>query len=231
VEIQALWYNALKIMELLAKRFDQKEAREQYSRIAKKAAQSFNKKFWSHNHGYLFDVVRKDQSDSSLRPNQIIAASLDFSLLDNTKRKKIVDTSWKKLWGKYGLRTLSADDLHYVGEYVGGWDRRNKAYHNGTIWAWLTGPFVTAFLKTKKYAKQWRNFAFKNFLHPLFQEEPLRAGLGTISEIFDGDAPHVPRGCIAQAWSVAEPFRAFVEDVVLKRPPHEKEVFKVINGG
>ena len=230
VEIQALWYNALKTMELLAKWFNQKEARDQYSWLANRTAQSFDK-FWSHNHGYLFDVVHKEESDSSLRPNQIIAASLDFSLLDDAKRKAVVDTSWKELWGKYGLRTLSVADLRYVGEYVGGWDRRNRAYHNGTVWAWLTGPFVTAFLKTRKFAKHWRNFAFKNFLHPLFQEESLRAGLGTISEIFDGDAPHVPRGCIAQAWSVAENFRAFVEEVALKRPPHEQDVFKVIKGG
>ena len=226
VEIQALWYNALKTMELLAKRFDQKE---EYSSIAEKAAKSFIEKFWNPEKGFLFDVVHKEQADSSLRPNQIIAAALDFPILDRTRREEIVEIVWKKLWGTYGLKTLPDDDPRYIGEYSGDWNRRGNAYHNGTIWAWLIGPFTTAFLKTKNYDEYWRNFAFKNFLQPLFQEEIFKAGLGTISEIFDGNPPHSPRGCIAQAWSVAEPLRAFVEDVALKRPPYEQEVLQTLS--
>jgi glycogen debranching enzyme len=119
------------------------------------------------------------------------------------------------------LKTLVKDDPRYYGKYVGGLISRDAAYHNGTIWAWLVGPFVTAFLKTKKYTDYWRKFAFDNFLQPLFLDELYRFGLGEISEIFDGDLPHKARGCIAQAWSIAEPFRAFVEDILLKRPPFE----------
>ncbi|MCK5593482.1 hypothetical protein KAI31_05225, partial [Candidatus Bathyarchaeota archaeon] len=95
---------------------------------------------------------------------------------------------------------------------------------NGTVWAWLLGPFTTAFLKVNNYEDRWRSFAFQNFLQPLFQEEIFKVGLGTISEIFDGDAPHASRGCMSQAWSVAEPLRAFVEDVLLKRPPYERKI-------
>ncbi|UCE43504.1 MAG: glycogen debranching protein, partial [Candidatus Bathyarchaeota archaeon] len=94
----------------------------------------------------------------------------------------------------------------------------------GTIWPWLIGPFTTAFLKAKNYEEHWGRFAFKTFMQPLFQHELHHAGLGTISEIFDGDPPHLSRGCVAQAWSVAEPLRAFVEDVLLKRPPYERQI-------
>jgi len=92
------------------------------------------------------------------------------------------------------------------------------------VWAWLLGPFTTAFLKVKNYEERWRAFALKTFLQPLFQKETLQAGLGTISEIFDDDLPHKSRGGIAQAWSVAEPLRAFIEDVMLKRPPYERRI-------
>jgi len=228
VEIQALWHNALKTMELLAKRFNQKKEEEKYSSMAEKAAKSFVEKFWSPEKRFLFDVMHGEQTDSSLRPNQVIAAALDFSMLDRGRKEEIVEIVWKKLWGTYGLKTLPDDDPHYIGEYVGDWNHRGNAYHNGTVWAWLTGPFTTAFLKAKNHDEYWRNFAFKNFLQPLFQEEIFKAGLGTISEIFDGNPPNSPRGCIAQAWSVAEPLRAFVEDIALKRPPYEQEVLETL---
>jgi len=226
VEIQALWYNALKTMELIAKRFNQKEKQETYSNMAKKAAQSFIEEFWNPEKRFLADVVRGEQIDLSLRPNQVIAAALDFSVLGRERQEEIVEIIWKKLWGTCGLKTLPEDDPRYVGEYFGDWNRRGNAYHNGTVWAWLMGPFTTAFLKAKSHDEHWRNFAFKKFLQPFFQEEIFTAGLGTISEIFDGNQPHSPRGCIAQAWSVAEPLRALVEDVALKRPPHEREVLE-----
>ncbi len=228
VEIQALWYNALRIMQLLAKNFDQGDKAEEYYVMAEKVRESFSEKFWNPKKGYLFDVVSEDGADSTLRPNQVIAASLDFPVLDGEKREKVVETVWKRLWGVYGLKTLSDDDPRYIGEYLGDWGHRDSAYHNGTVWAWLLGPFTTAFLKTKNHEARWRNFAFKRFLQPLFREEIHRAGLGTISEIFDGDEPHISRGCISQAWSVAEPLRAYVEDVALKRPPHEREVLETL---
>jgi len=226
VEIQALWYNALKTMQLLAKRFNQGDKAEEYYRMAEKARESFSRKFWNAEKGYLFDVVNKDGVDSMLRPNQIIAASLDFPIVDGKRAEKIVEAVWKRLWGQYGLKTLPDDDPRYIGKYLGDWTHRDSAYHNGTVWAWLLGPFTTAFLKTRNHEELWREFAFKSFLQPLFREEIHRAGLGTISEIFDGDTPHISRGCISQAWSVAEPLRAYVEDVAFVRPPHEKEVLE-----
>ncbi len=229
VEIQALWYNALKTMQLLAKRFNQGDKAEKYCGMAEKVKESFSEKFWNHQKGFLFDVVNREGTDSTLRPNQLIAASLDFPILDRERMKKIVGTVWCNLWGTYGLKTLSNNDSQYSGKYLGDWGHRDSAYHNGTVWAWLLGPFITAFLKTKYHEESWRQFAFKNFLEPLFQVQLSQAGLGTISEIFDGDEPHLPRGCIAQAWSVAEPLRAYVEEVVLKRPPHEREVLETLN--
>lgn len=229
VEVQALWYNALKIMTILAKRFRQTEEAEKYFQMAEKTRESFLKKFWNHQEGCLFDVVQAEQRDSSLRPNQLVAVALDFSMLDKAKSKMVVEIVWSKLWGAYGLKTLAENDLRYKEKYVGDWAHRNRAYHNGTVWPWLLGPFITAFLKVKDYKEKWRKFAFKQFLQPLFEKQIFQAGLGTISEIFDADAPHPPRGCIAQAWSVAEPLRAFVEDIMLERPPCEQQVLKTLS--
>ncbi len=158
----------------------------------------------------------------------MIAAALDFTMLDDAKAEQVIETVWKRLWSKYGLRTLAPSDTRYVGRYEGNRVQRDRSYHNGTVWPWLLGPFVTGFLKTKKYTQKWRSFAYESFLKPLFQEETFRAGLGTISEIFDGDSPHEPKGCIAQAWSVAEPLRAYLEDVALKRPPYEQQILAIV---
>jgi glycogen debranching enzyme len=224
VEIQALWYNALKTMQLLATRFRENDKAQKYLSMAEKTRKSFIEKFWNPERNCLFDVMNNGLRDPSLRPNQIIAVSLDFTMLDNVKANQIVETVQKKLWGAYGLKTLSDDDPRYRGRYQGDWMQRDTAYHNGTVWPWLLGPFVKAFLKLKNHEAQWRGFAFENFLKPLFTEELTRAGLGSISEIFDGDSPHEPNGSIAQAWSVAEPLRAYVEDVLFKRPPFEQRI-------
>ncbi|PVX26083.1 MAG: glycogen debranching protein, partial [Candidatus Bathyarchaeum sp.] len=228
VEIQALWYNALKTMELLAKRFNQPNKTEKYRSLAENARASFSQKFWNPRKEYLFDVIGDFGADASLRPNQLIAASLDFPIVDREMGEKIVDVAWKQLWGKYGLKTLPATDPRYMGTYIGDWNHRDSAYHNGTVWAWLLGPFVTAFLKTKKHEENWRKFAFKTFLQPLFQEQIQEAGLGSVSEIFDGDEPHLPQGCVSQAWSVAESLRAYVEDVAFVRPAHEKALLETL---
>ena len=110
--------------------------------------------------------------------------------------------------------------------YVGDRRSRDQAYHNGTVWPWLLGPFVTAFLKTKGHGEFRLEYALKTFLLPLLTQQIFEAGLGTLSEIFDGDAPHAPRGCVAQAWSVAEPLRTYLEDVIRVRPKYEKEVLQ-----
>jgi len=224
VEVQALWHNALRIMQLLAKGFGQSSKAEQYREMAEKAQKSFLEKFWDPRKNYLFDVVSDTDRDNSLRPNQVLAASLDFTMLDKVKAELIVESVWKQLLTPFGLRTLSNSDPLYVGKYEGDRRQRDAAYHNGTVWPWLLGPFTTAFLKLRNHDAHWRSIAYENFLKPLFNVELHRAGLGSISEIFDGDSPHEPRGCIAQAWSVAEPLRAYIEDVLLKRPPYEQKV-------
>ena len=224
VEIQALWYNALKIMESLSSHYGLKGKAESYSSLASKTRENFLTEFWNQNLNCLYDVVDVNGKDPSVRPNQIFAVSLDFSMLDETMSLKVVDKVWKKLWAIYGLRTLSRDDPNYVGRYAGGWTHRDRAYHNGTVWAWLTGPFIKAFLKVRGYEADWREFAYRNFLEPLLNEQIYRYGLGTIGEIFDGEWPHRPDGCISQAWSVAEILRAYVEDISYVRPPYERVI-------
>ncbi|MGB9960403.1 MAG: amylo-alpha-1,6-glucosidase [Candidatus Bathyarchaeales archaeon] len=229
VEVQALWYNMLKTLEFLAKKFKEEGEAEKFAHLAENAKKSFNEKFWNTGKNCLFDVVDEIGSgDASIRPNQIIAVSLDFTMLDSLKSEKIVDLVHKELLTPYGLRTLARSDPRYVGVYFGDRRSRDKAYHNGTVWPWLLGLFTTAFLKTKGYADFRREYALKNFLLPLFTEQVFKAGLGTISEIFDGDPPHNPRGCIAQAWSIAEPLRAYIEDIMQIRPKHEREIFALL---
>ena len=226
VEIQALWYNALKTMQFLANKFRQINISEQYGQKASEARKNFNAKFWNSKAGCLFDVVEATVVDAAVRPNQIIAVALDFNMLNNERSKKILDVVQHELVTPNGLRTLAPTDPKYVGKYYGARRSRDQAYHNGTVWPWLLGPFVTALLKTKGNSRKWLEFASKKLLLPLVTHQIHEAGLGTLSEIFDGDAPHVPRGCIAQAWSVAEPFRAYVEDIIQIRPRYEKEVLQ-----
>jgi len=221
VEIQALWYNALKIMQLLAAKFDEVHVADRYVAMAVEAQESFNTKFWNDENG-LFDVVADSGVDASLRPNQIVATALDFTMLDKKRTKRVVDVVQRELLTPYGLRTLTQVDSRYKGMYVGDRPSRDQAYHNGTVWAWLLGPYVTACRK----AQVASDYELKNRLISLFTQQILQAGLGTISEVFDGDPPHEPRGCIAQAWSVAEPLRAYLEDVVWIRPKYEKEVLQ-----
>ncbi|MCS7115744.1 MAG: amylo-alpha-1,6-glucosidase [Nitrososphaerota archaeon] len=229
VEVQALWYNALKTLELLAKKFGEKSEAEKFAVLAEKAKGSLNEKFWNPAKNCLFDVVDKQGvGDPSVRPNQILAVSLDFTALDKVKAKKVVDTVRRELLTTYGLRTLTRGDQRYRGVYCGDRRSRDLAYHNGAVWPWLLGPFTKAYLKTEGYGDYAREYAFKNFLAPLLTEQVFKAGLGNVSEIFDGDLPHTPRGCVAQAWSVAEPLRAYVEDVMFVRPKHERDVLSVL---
>jgi predicted glycogen debranching enzyme len=224
VEIQALWYNALKTAELLAQNFGENSEAEKYAQMADRARKSFADKFWNAEKGCLFDVVGQFECDGSLRSNQILAVALDFNMLESVRKKKVVDVVQRELLTPYGLRTLSRNDSRYVGIYAGDRQSRDKAYHNGTVWPWLLGPFATAFLKIRGYTDFAREYALKNLFMPLFTEGIFEVGLGTLGEIFDGDPPHASKGCIAQAWSVAEPLRAYVEDVMQARPKHENEV-------
>jgi len=221
VEIQALWYNTLKIIQLLASRFEEKCLAERCAEISTRTRMNFNRKFWNSQEGFLFDVVGPSP-DASLRPNQIIAAALDFTMLDKTKSEAVIEAVKRELLTPYGLRTLSKNDSRYRGYYSG--DRRNRdlAYHNGTVWTWLLGPYITAYRKRRNISI----YHLKNLLTSMFDKQIHQAGLGYISEVFDGDRPHVPRGCIAQAWSIAEPLRAYIEDVLWIRPRYEKDVLK-----
>jgi predicted glycogen debranching enzyme len=224
VEIQALWYNTLRTMELFTNKFEERTFAENYATLADKARQSFNEKFWNPKVGCLFDVVNGEAVDASIRPNQIFAVSLDYTILESEKCHKVVDTVNRELATPYGLRTLSLGDPKFVGKCVGNVRSRDMAYHNGTIWPWLLGPYVTAYLKVNDYSANARQQMLENLVLPLFTTGIHQGGLGTINEIYDCDPPNEPRGCIAQAWSVAEPLRAYVEDILQVKPKYSKEI-------
>jgi predicted glycogen debranching enzyme len=222
VEVQALWYNALRILELITNKLDEKGEAERFRQLAERTKKSFNEKFWNNEKNCLYDVIGENGQDASLRPNQILAVALEFTMLDKAKSEGVVDVVQRELLTPFGLRTLARNDPRYVGVYVGDRRSRDRAYHNGTVWPWLIGPFTTAYLKTKGLAEFRREYALR-FLSPLLTKQVFGAGMGSLSEVFDGEPPHKPRGCIAQAWSVAEPVRAYVEDIMQNRPKHERE--------
>lgn len=226
VEIQALWYNTLKTMEFLANKFQEPNLREKYASMANQTSESFNIKFWNTQRNCLFDLIDDKANDASIRPNQIFAAALDFSMLDRAKSIKIIDIVTHELVTPYGLRTLSLDDPKFVGVCSGDRRSRDRAYHNGTIWPWLMGPYISAYLKARGYAPKSCKIAFEAMIQPLFKLGVGQGGLGTINEIYDCDAPNTPRGCISQAWSIAEPLRAYVEDVLGVKPPYSKEILE-----
>jgi predicted glycogen debranching enzyme len=219
VEIQALWYNALKIMEDLAQRFGDSDLREHYSALASKVNESFNHLFWNNEKNCLYDVIENGTADASLRPNQIFAASLHYSMLPKDRALAVVKVVERDLLTPVGLRTLAPSDPHYHACYEGDPYSRDSAYHQGTVWPWLLGPFVAAYVRVNDGTPAAREHA-RDLLRGL-EAHLSAAGLGQISEIFDGDAdgvadadaPHLPRGCFAQAWSVAEIMRALCEDV------------------
>ena len=199
VEVNALWYNALWILTDLAKQLD--KPAEPYLSHAKRAADSFCR-FWNHRAGYCYDVIDgPNGSDPALRPNQIFAVALPHSPLDERKQRSVVDACAASLVTSHGLRSLAPDHADYVGHYGGDRRQRDAAYHQGTVWGWLIGPFVQAHLRV--YGNP---VLAKTYLRPLLQHLNDH-GVGTISEVFDGDPPHSPRGCFAQAWSVAEVLR------------------------
>jgi glycogen debranching enzyme len=197
-------------MESLAEKFGDKANQNQYKTMAASARKSFNDLFWNEQTGYLYDVVNDEERDASIRPNQVLAISLTNSMVSKARAKSILRVVERELLTPHGLRTLSPNDSRYIGRYQGDPRNRDGAYHQGTVWPWLMGPYITSYVKTfgentgRKFATEW----LKNF------DDHLReACLGQVSEIFDGDSPHTPRGCVAQAWSVAELLRAAVEDV------------------
>jgi predicted glycogen debranching enzyme len=216
VEIQALWYNALCIMEDLASGFGDEAARKRYRLMAAVARQSFNRLFWNENLGCLYDVVNGGPPDPSIRPNQIFAVSLPHSMLPQDRARRVVEKVEEHLLTPFGLRSLAPSDAQYHGCYTGGPAERDGAYHQGTVWPWLLGPFITAHIKVNGGSEEAKRQA-QAWLSPL-ESHLADAGLGHVSEIFEGDAPHRPCGCVAQAWSVAEILRVYFEDVRGLRP-------------
>jgi len=221
VEIQALWYNALRVMEDLAARFADRANKKRFGDMASRGKRSFENLFWNEEAGCLYDVVNGDRRDPSIRPNQILAVSLRHSMLSRDKSKRVVEVVERELLTPYGLRSLAPSDPAYRPRYEGGvWDR-DTAYHQGTVWPWLMGPFITAYVRANGGTRRARERA-KELLRPL-QDHLSDAGLGHISEIVDAESPHEPRGCIAQAWSVAEILRAAVEDVFAVKPAPKRQ--------
>jgi predicted glycogen debranching enzyme len=220
VEIQALWYNALKVMEEFAARFGDAANRQRCQTISAATRQSFNRLFWNEHAGCLYDVVDGGAPDAAIRPNQVLAVSLPHSMLGHDRARQVVDVVERELLTPVGLRTLSPNSPAYRPRYQGSPLARDSAYHQGTVWAWLLGPFITAYVKVNGGAAQARRRA-EQMLSGV-RAHLSQAGLGQISEIFDADAPHLPRGCFAQAWSVAEILRAWCEDVLQVRPGSRK---------
>lgn len=220
VEIQALWYNALRVTEDLARRFDDPEQTRLSGRMADRASDTFNRVFWNDAAGCLYDVVRDDYRDPAIRPNQVIALSLGHTMLSGDRARSILAVAERDLLTDYGLRTLSPSDSHYIGRYEGDPYHRDSAYHQGTVWPWLLGPYVTAYARAFQTDPEDAMDACEKagLCVDCFRHHLRKAGLGTISEILDGDAPFEPRGCIGQAWSVAEVLRVLVEDVHGVRP-------------
>jgi predicted glycogen debranching enzyme len=205
VEIQALWYNALCIMADFAEKFGDEDDAAQYRATAGVAKESFNKVFWNEAEECLFDVVKNGNKDASVRPNQIFAVSLPHTMLNIGQARKIVEKVENELLTPFGLRSLSPNDEKYRPIYSGSPYERDSAYHQGTVWGWLIGGFVDAYRKVHPNGHK-AEARVKEILEN-FKNNLNDAGIGQISEIFDGDAPHHPRGCFAQAWSVAEVLR------------------------
>ena len=202
IEINALWYNALRTMTMLAP-VDGKAA-EPFCKLADKVKGSFSK-FWDEVRGYCYDVIDAPGigNDASLRPNQIFSVSLPESPLSLSQQKSVVDVCARRLLTSHGLRSLAVGVSDYDGHYGGSPQHRDGIYHQGTVWGWLIGPFILAHLRVYKNPEMARSF-----LEPM-GKQITTAGLGTLSEIFDGDAPFHPRGCIAQAWTVGEVLRSW----------------------
>ena len=220
VEINALWYNALRLLEGWLRQTERDKEADGIAEHAAQAEQSFNKRFWYAQGGYLYDVVdgENGRNDTSCRPNQIFAISLDHPVLDRVHWKQVVSVVKDRLLTPVGLRSLAPGEPDFKARYDGDLCSRDAAYHQGTVWAWLIGPFVDAWLKV--YPQDFqpaRGFleGFKAGLHS--------ACVGQISEIFDAEPPFSPRGCCAQAWSVAEVLRSFVKTSGVLEPSRTEQ--------
>ena len=227
VEIQALWVRALEVGETLARRFGEADYADRCRNDRGNAVASFRKRFWYEQGGYLYDVIDGPEgNDPSLRPNQLYAISLVDELVPRDRAQQILRLVEDQLLTPVGLRTLSPQDPRYRGRYDGGVVERDGAYHQGTVWPFLLGTFVTAWIKVFGQSAAVRNKA-RSFLAGL-EAHLHEACLGQVSEIFDAQAPYQPRGCFAQAWSVAEPLRALIEDLGIQADTQKTTVKRVV---
>jgi predicted glycogen debranching enzyme len=204
VEINALWYNAVRLLANWNRSFERDGT--ELDALADRARDSFNRRFWFADGQYLYDIVDGEHGDDgSLRPNQILAIALRHPVLDESRWQRVVDVVAARLLTPYGLRTLDAGHKDFKTQYFGDLRARDAAYHQGTVWAWLIGPFIDAWLR----AHPDRREEAHSFL-AAFDGHLSDACVGTISEVFDASEPFAPRGCIAQAWSVAEVLRSLI---------------------
>lgn len=202
VEINALWYNALRLLAHWLEEAGQKALSEEVTAKADLAYNSFNQKFWNEKTGCLYDVLGKEEAEECIRPNQLLAISLDYPILEKKRWEAVFKTVTEQLLTPMGLRTLSPGHKDYKGRYGGDLRARDAAYHQGTVWPWLIGPYIDVWLKLyPKQKETMREYLLK------FEEHLVEAGVGYISEICDAEAPFTARGCIAQGWSIAEIFR------------------------
>ncbi|HMG90613.1 MAG TPA: amylo-alpha-1,6-glucosidase [Chryseolinea sp.] len=214
VEINALWYNALRCMEFFAETLRKSEEASQYKTKAERVLETFNEKFWNPKQKYLYDYIDGSIRNEDLRPNQIYALSLPFPLLSGDRAKKVLQAVTDNLLTPRGLRTLANFHQEYGPAYGGTVWMRDGCYHQGTVWSYLLGPYVDALFYVKgEKAKDEAARVIKKFLDHLNE-----AGVGTVSEIFDADPPHISRGCIAQAWGVGEVLRVILKYNLLERP-------------
>jgi predicted glycogen debranching enzyme len=207
VEINALWYNALRLLAAWLRDEGDADALK-VDEYAERTRESFNRRFWCGEGGYLYDVVDGEHGDdSACRPNQIFSISLDHPVLDPARWEQVFTVVRERLLTPVGLRSLAPGHRDYKAQYYGDLRARDAAYHQGTVWAWLAGPMVDAWLKVRPDDKAGaRSECLSGFEAHLND-----AGIGTISEIFDSEYPYTPRGCMAQAWSVAEVLRAWLK--------------------
>ena len=204
VEINALFYNAVKLLEEWNRDAGNARRADELRELASRTRASFNRRFWFEEGGYLYDVVdaQTGGDDPALRPNQIFSIALRHPVLDEERWRPVVDAVERELLTPYGLRSLARSHGDYKKSYDGDLRTRDAAYHQGTVWSWLIGPFIDAYLKSHPDDRE-RARAMLRGLEAHLAE----AGIGSVSEIFDAEAPYEPRGCIAQAWGVAELLR------------------------
>jgi predicted glycogen debranching enzyme len=206
VEINALWYNAVRLLEKWTAELKSPEAAARYGQRAAQIRDSFNKRFWNDAEHGLFDVIDGEQgNDPSIRPNQLFAMSLPNPVLDQSRWEAVLNVAEKKLLTPAGLRSLAPGDNEYKPTYHGDLRTRDAAYHQGTVWGWLIGPYVDAWLKVHPNRKREARSLLSGLVEHLDE-----ACIGSVSEVFDAESPFYPRGCCAQAWSVAELLRCWI---------------------